>query len=155
MNIVGFTKHVINQCNILFPGAEWIDWGDPAGENKFSTKDGGWTSNAQLMREQGVAVQPSEQNPQARYNAVDDQLLVIDGVLIDPSCTRLINGFMGGYHYGEVGAGTGIYQDTPLKNRFSHIHDALQYVMVRLVENNRKKPKSGRWKRRNRGAMAI
>ena len=62
---------------------------------------------------------------------------------------------MGGYHYGEVGAGTGIYQYTPLKNRFSHIHDALQYVMVRLVENNRKKPKSGRWKRRNRGAMAI
>ena len=155
MNIVGFAKHVINQCNILFPGAEWLDWGDPAGENKFSTKDGGWTSNAQLMREQGVAVQPSEQNPQARYNAVDDQLLVIDGVLIDPGCTRLINGFMGGYHYGEVGAGTGIYQDKPLKNRFSHIHDALQYVMVRLVENNRKKPKSGRWKRRNRGAMAI
>ena len=155
MNIVQFTKYVVNECNIKFPGAEFTDWGDPAGENKFSTKDGGWTSNAQLMRDEGVDVQASEQNPSARYNAVDDQLLVIDGMLIDPSATRLVNGFMGGYHYKEVGQSSGIYMDTPEKNRFSHIHDALQYVMVRLVSNKKHKPKSGKWKRRNRGAMAV
>ena len=155
MNIVQFTKYVVNECNIKFPGAEFTDWGDPAGENKFSTKDGGWTSNAQLMRDEGVDVQASEQNPSARYNAVDDQLLVIDGMLIDPGATRLINGFMGGYHYKEVGQSSGIYMDTPEKNRFSHIHDALQYVMVRLVSNKKHKPKSGKWKRRNRGAMAV
>jgi hypothetical protein len=155
MNIVQFTKYVIGQCNILFGGAEFKDWGDPAGEAKYSTKDGGWTSNAILMREEGVDVQPSEQNPSARYNAVDDQLLVIDGALIDPSCVRLINGFMGGYHYPEVGAGTGIYMDKPSKNRFSHIQDALQYVMVRLVSNKKHKSKSGKWKRRNRSAMAV
>jgi hypothetical protein len=155
MNMVQFTKHAIHQCNMKFPGAEWLDWGDPAGENKFSTRDGGWTSNAQLMRDEGVDVQSSEQNPSARYNAVDDQLAIIDGFLIDPSCVRLINGFMGGYHYKEVGSNTGIYMDTPNKNRFSHIHDALQYAMVRLVSNTKHKPKKGKWKRRNRGAMAV
>jgi hypothetical protein len=156
MNIVQFTKWVINQCNMEFPGAEFKDWGDPAGENKFSKKDGGWTSNAILMREEGVDVRPSEQNPAARYNSIDDQLAIIDGTLIDPSCVRFINGFMGGYHYSEMGgAGTGIYSDTPVKNRFSHIHDAGQYVFVRLVTNNKHQPKSGKWKRRNRRAMAI
>ena len=30
------------------------------GENKFSTRDGGWTSNAQLMRDLGVEVLASE-----------------------------------------------------------------------------------------------
>ena len=155
MNIVQFTKYAVHQCNMAFPGAEWIDWGDPAGEQKYSTKEGGWTSNARLMRENGVEVKSSEQNPAARYNAVDDQLAIIDGLLIDPSCVRLINGFMGGYHYKEIGAGTGIYQDKPDKNRFSHIHDALQYAMVRIIGNNKRGTKGGKWKRRNRRAMAV
>lgn len=154
-NIVQFTKYVVGECNKLFPGAEWTDWADPAGEQKFSTKDGGWTSNKLLMEGEGVDAQASEQNPTARYNAVDDQLMIIDGFLMDPSCVRCTNGFMGGYHYAEVGAGTGIYQDTPVKNRFSHVQDALQYVLVRLVGNRKHLPKTGKWKRRNRRAMAV
>ncbi len=153
MGIVDFTKYVINQCNLLFPNAEWTDWGDPAGEAEYSTKKGGFTSNAKLMREEGVNVQPSEQNPDARYGSVDDQLAIIDGMLIDPSCTRLINGFLGGYHRKEIGQGTGIYAEHPEKNRFSHPHDALQYVMVRLTKNKGRKPKDGNWKRQNRSAM--
>ena len=155
MNIVQFTKYALNKCNVRFPGAEWVDYGDPAGEQRYSTKEGGWTSNAMLMREEGVEVQSSEQNPTARIDSVDDQLNIIDGILIDPSCVRLINGFMGGYHFKEVGSNTGVFMDAPNKNRFSHIHDALQYVMVRLLGNKKRKPKSGKWKRRNRGAMAI
>jgi hypothetical protein len=38
MGIVDFTKYVVNQCALLFPGAEFIDWGDPAGEAEYSTK---------------------------------------------------------------------------------------------------------------------
>ena len=55
-----------------------------------------------------------------------------NGLLVDPSCVRLVNGFLGGYCYKEVGS-TGIYSESPLKNRFSHPHDALQYVMTKLV----------------------
>jgi hypothetical protein len=155
MGIVDFTKYVVNQCNLKFPGAEFVDYADPAGENAFSNKKGGFTSNAILMAENGVDAEASEQNPDARYNAVDDQLAIIDGILIDPSCTRLINGFLGGYHRQEIGQGTGIYAENPVKNRFSHPHDALQYVMVRLVQNKKRKPKDGNWKRKNRSAMAI
>jgi hypothetical protein len=107
------------------------------------------------MRDEGVDVQPSEQNPDARYGAVDDQLAIIDGMLIDPSCTRLINGFLGGYHRKEIGQGTGIYAQEPVKNRFSHPHDALQYVMVRLVKNKVAGTTKKQWQRKKRSAMTV
>jgi len=107
--------------------AEYVDWGDPAGANKFSKAGGGFTSNAELMSEAcGIEVEPSEQNLTARIESVDQQLKRIDGILIDPSCIRLINGFLGGYCYPEIGS-TGVYGDKPIKNRFSHPQDALQY----------------------------
>jgi hypothetical protein len=153
MNIVHFAEHVVNQCNVLFPGANWTDYDDPAGWNKFSKKEGGFTSNAQLIQEAtGIQMIASEQNLTARLNAVDGQLALIDGMLIDPSCTRFINGFLGGYCYPQMGL-TGEYSDKIDKNRFSHIHDAAQYVSVRLVKQ--KSHKKTRRKRRRRNAMAV
>lgn len=134
MNIVDFAQHVVAVCNTEYPNTTWQDWDDPAGWNEYSTKDGGFTSNAKLICEStGIGLQPSEQNLTARINAVDSQLSLIDGVLIDPRCVRLLNGFLGGYCYPEIGT-TGAYRDKPEKNRFSHLHDALQYVMVRLTK---------------------
>lgn len=154
MGIVDFTKWVVAECNKLFPNAEWQDWGDPAGANKFSKKEGGFTSNALLMADEGVQVESSEQNLTARIQAVDGILARIDGCLIDPRCIRLLNGFLGGYHYKEI-MNTGEYFDDPEKTRFSHIHDAFQYVMVRLIGNKPKKRGSDKWKRRRRTAMSV
>jgi len=131
--IVDFTRRVVNECNMLFPGAEYIDWGDPAGAAKYSKREGGFTSNAKLMlSECGVDVKSSEQNLTARISSVQHQVNTIDGILIDPSCIRLINGFIGGYCYPEIGRNSGIFGDKPEKNRFSHPHDSLQYVLVKL-----------------------
>jgi len=103
----------------MFPNATYEDWGDPAGENRFSRRSGGFTSNAELMRDFGVDVKPSEQNWTARKESVEQQLRIIDGMLIDPRCIRLINGFIGGYCYPEIGS-SGSYRDRPMKNRWSH-----------------------------------
>lgn len=154
MGIVDFTKWVVAECNKFYPHADWVDYGDPAGEAKFSKKEGGFTSNAQLMAEEGVIVESSEQNFTARTQAVDGILARIDGCLIDPGCTRLLNGFLGGYHYKEIGT-SGEFFDDPEKNRFSHIHDAFQYVMVRLIGNKTKKRGSEKWKLRRRTAMSV
>jgi hypothetical protein len=62
--------------------------------------------------------------------------------MIDPSCRRLINGFLGGYCYPEIG-GTGYHRDSPEKNKFSHVHDALQYLMAPLLRNYRRKVDNG------------
>jgi len=133
-NIVDFTTRVLGDVRERYSKtANIIEWADPAGEAKFSTKEGGFTSNAKLMRDEcGSNPQSSEQNLQARIEGVEKLLRMEDGLLIDPSCTRLINGFLGGYCYPEIG-NTGTFSDKPDKNRFSHCHDALQYVAVRVA----------------------
>lgn len=132
--IVDFGKRVVMECNMLYPGAEYIDWDDPAGHNEYSKRDGGFTSNAQLMEDEcGIKTMPSDNNLTARLESVEQALKTIDGLLIDPSsCTRLVNGFLGGYCYKEIG-NTGMYHDKPEKNRFSHPHDALQYPVMKLL----------------------
>ncbi len=132
MGLVDFGEWVKTECNISYPGAKYQDWADPAGENEFSKKEGGFTSNAKLMREIGINVQPSEQNWTARKESLETELGRIDGILIDPGCTRLINGFIGGYHYPEVGK-TGTYAAKPEKNRFAHVVESLQYVVLKIV----------------------
>ena len=93
-----------------------------------------------MRNEAGVNLLKSEQNWEARRESVEFQLgRLVAGepaMLIDPSCHRLINGFIGGYCYPEVGT-TGMFRETPEKNKFSHIHDALQYLCVMLLRNVR------------------
>jgi hypothetical protein len=133
-----FTRWVVEECNKLYPGAKYIDYGDPAGANKFSKKEGGFTSNAQIMLDEGgVSVISAEQNLTARTQAVDAMLARRDGVLLDPSCKKLINGFIGGYHFPLIHSALhgNYYGDKPVKNKFSHIHDAFQYLMVSLFRS--------------------
>lgn len=135
LNIVSFTQNVVMECNNLFPGAQYTDWADPAGSNEYSTREGDFTSNAKLMRDAcQVKVMPSEQSLTARLNSVDEILLRRDGLLIDPSCLRLVNGFLGGYCYQEIGT-SGVFQEKPWKNRFSHVHDSLQYLLTKITKS--------------------
>ena len=135
MGIVDFTNYVVQQLNLAFPGAkDVIHWGDPAGNQRHSKAEGGFTSNAELMHDCGVDVAASEQNFQARVEAVDQQLGRIDGVLIHPSCTRLINGFLGDYCYPPNRSLQGEFLPNVLKNKYSHVHDSLQYLMVRIFK---------------------
>ncbi len=135
MGIVDFTSMVVAECNILYSNAEFVDFGDPAGANKYSQRAGGFTSNAKLMSEScGVNVLPSEQNWDARQQCVERALGRIDGLLFDQSCMKLINGFMGGYHFPEIGT-SGLFKDMPEKNKYSHVHDALQYVLLKMARS--------------------
>ena len=79
----------------------------------------------------GIKLIPSVQALDVRINCVDQMLKMRDGILIDPSCTGLINGFHGGYVYEEnPRMGISAFKEDPKKNPFSHIHDALQYLVV-------------------------
>ena len=52
------------------------------------------------------------------------------GVLIDPSCKILLRGFDGGYCYRRINVIGDKYDEKPDKNKYSHIHDALQYMFL-------------------------
>jgi len=129
--IVDFTKRVVADSEISFPGAEFLDYGDPAGGAQFSKRGGGFTSNHELMAECGVIVIPGESNQTARIQSIDQALLLRDGMLIDPSCVRIIGGFDGGYCYAEIGM-TGEYSDKPMKNKYSHPADAMQHTFGKI-----------------------
>ena len=63
--------------------------------------------------------------------------------LVDRRCPSLIKGFESGYAYKRIQASGERYDDRPEKNMYSHIHDALQYLLIgagegRSLMNNQK-----------------
>lgn len=54
----------------------------------------------------------------------------LPGVLLSPRCRVLRKGFNSHYRYRRVQVAGGRYDDKPDKNPWSHVHDALQYVML-------------------------
>lgn len=121
----------------LHPGCTFVDYADPAGRNRDSSKQ----SPADYIRakadEYGLDIFLIDgiQTFKVRREAVASRLTkVINGepaLLIDPSCTRTIDGFDGGYAFEEIG-NSGTFKTTPIKNEYSHIHDSIQYPATRL-----------------------
>ena len=51
-------------------------------------------------------------------------------------CPVLRKGFVNGYHFKRLSvSGDERYQDKPNKNRFSHIHDATQYILMQFASS--------------------
>ncbi len=135
IGITDFGEMVTLWCNQTFGSSlKYRDIGDPAGKNRDSNK----MSPALYLARQGIHIEDGIQTYKIRREAVAGRLSkMINGqpaMLIDPWCTQLIEGFDGGYAFAEIGK-SGIYSDEPMKNEFSHIHDAVQYPATRLFLN--------------------
>lgn len=106
---------------------------DPAGTAESQTDE---QSCLQVLNEIGIQTYPAPTNKiEPRLQAVRDFLTrMIDGkpgFLMSKSCKVLRKGFCGGYKYQRVRvAGDERYKDKPDKNRYSHPHDALQYLCL-------------------------
>ena len=107
----------------------YIDIVDPQG---FARRDTDERSCTSIMRDSALHAKPIPgiQNVDKRRAAVVSYLHRNDRgapcFLVDPDCEVLIGGFDGGYHYAYARAG--VLRDRPEKNRFSHVHDACQYI---------------------------
>ena len=66
--------------------------------------------------------------------------------MLDNRCLNLKKGFNGGYYYRRLQTSGNRYDEKPFKNRYSHVHDALQYMMMgagegkQLISGKSKKP---------------
>lgn len=133
MGIDRFTDDVLLHCAQHYPGAQFIDYGDPAGESRSQTDE---RTCFEIMRAKGIRIEPGEQTLTIRIESVQKPLrtLASDGpaLLLHPSCKALRKGFMGGYQMRRIKTSNEKYADEPEKNRYSHPHDALQYVATRL-----------------------
>lgn len=144
LNTETFMPIVISFCNASYGESfHYIDIIDPSAMWD-STRARNDSACADVMRELGLKPVPAPTNdPKKRIGAVIKLLRTLgsDGkpnLQINPNCTMIIKGMAGGYHYPEK-ATQSRKQDQPVKNLFSHIADALQYVAVRLESYERDK----------------
>ena len=128
-----FSDAVIDFSNRTFPGFSFIDVGDPAGRARAATDEKSCYDILRAKRRICRAAPTNALIP--RLESVKRRLIrSAKGnplLIIDPRCSRLIDGFSGGYKFKERGS-TGTMQDSPEKDKYSHVHDALQYVALQL-----------------------
>tara|TARA_R100000808_G_scaffold3230_1_gene11625 strand:- start:8546 stop:10081 length:1536 start_codon:yes stop_codon:yes gene_type:complete len=116
----------------LTEGAKFLIYGDPAGDHRAQTDE---NTPFRIFRAEGLIARKAPTNdPDIRIEAVETVLnRMIDGqpgILIDPRCVVLKQGFNGGYNFPSVAGTIDQYQERPAKNKASHPHDALQYLML-------------------------
>lgn len=132
MGIVKFTEVLRQELTTRYPTNEIIIFGDPAGDFRAQTDE---STPFQILRGAGLNARPAPSNDVSlRLESVSAPLgRMVDGqsgLLVDFRCRQLIKGFEGGYQYKRINVSGERYDDKPEKNHFSHIHDALQYLML-------------------------
>lgn len=109
--------------------------GDPAGAIRAQTDT---RTCFMELAECGIPTEPADTNDwiPRRESVAYFLTRMIDGgpgLLLDPRCTTLRKGFNGRYRYERMKvAGSARYRDRPVKDQFSHPHDALQYLCMRV-----------------------
>lgn len=127
------TDAVIPTLNRLFRGMPIASWGDPAGVQASQADE---QTCIGMLGNLGITTSPAPTNDFIpRRQAVLDRLTrMVDGkpaIILDPSCTMLRKGFLGGYKFERVQvSGEERYREMPCKNMYSHIHDSLQYACL-------------------------
>lgn len=104
---------------------------DPNGFNRSQEDD--TKTCARAMRAAGFKkIAPGPVDWESRRSAVENFLVQTSkqgpGIIISESCQVLVEGFSGGYRYPEKAIEIEPTKITPLKNKFSHPHDGLQYL---------------------------
>lgn len=132
MGIVRFAELLRQEIATRFGNQEVHIFGDPAGDFRAQTDE---STPFQILRGAGLRALPAPSNSvDLRLESVSASLnKMVDGkpaFLVDRRCPSLIKGFEGGYQYKRMEVSGERYADKPDKNMYSHIHDALQYLML-------------------------
>lgn len=128
-----FSDEVLLHSIEHFPGMEFLDVGDPAGAAGAQTDA---RSCFDVMRAKGIEIYPGEITLKIRLESMKRPLnTMIDGgpgMVVDPKCKDLRKGFQGGYCYRRMQISGERFSLVPDKNRYSHPHDAAQYIAAYL-----------------------
>ena len=121
--------------NRMFPNCRMMVSADPATKQRAQTDEA--TVAKVVAQELGVRVVPASSNSlAARLGAVDGFLTLLTeagpALLVDPSCKNTIVGFQAGYRYAINRKG--VKDDSPEKNSYSHLADAIQYGCMAFVD---------------------
>lgn len=123
-----------------YQGHDLYVYGDPAGEQRAQTDE---RTPFDILTAAGIEAVPAPTNDfTIRREAVAAQLssLAMDGrpvLRLNPACRVLRKAMGGGYSYRRLQVvGDERYHDKPDKSRFSHVAEALQYLLVGAGEGD-------------------
>lgn len=117
-----FIEYILGECEDLFPDVRvWRDIVDPTAFNKTITHT---FSPARLFQDHGLRPIGGETtNMDVRIADVEDWLVMQPGLIIDPSCSIVIDGFAGGYVFKKEGMSS--VPDN--QSGYAHIQTSIQY----------------------------
>lgn len=123
----------------IYHGMRLISRGDPAGMIRAQTDE---RTCYMELQEVGIASEPADTNdfiPRRESVAFFLNRMAggEPGFLLSPDCRTLRKGFIGGYRYERLKVAGERYRDRPIKDRFSHPHDALQYLCLAAREGGK------------------
>tara|TARA_A100001011_G_C14310181_1_gene845157 strand:+ start:70 stop:1590 length:1521 start_codon:yes stop_codon:yes gene_type:complete len=132
MGVTRFAELLKHEIAKNYKGLDLEIYGDPAGDFRSQTDE---TTPFQILRHMGIRAVPAPSNDVSlRIEAVEAALTRMvegkAGFLLNYNCVNLKKGFNGGYHYRRLQTSGDRYDEKPMKNKYSHIHDALQYMML-------------------------
>ena len=115
-----------------YPGFKVEGWGDPAGDDMGQNDD---RTPIQIINKAGIKIRPGiTQDPFIRVESVRVPLTRLyegePALRITPKAQMLRKAMAGGYHYRRIQAAGATRHDVkPNKNEYSHVSDALQYLL--------------------------
>lgn len=141
LGAVRFAESASAYIRRLYPDRHIAGYGDPAGEQRSSTDE---RTPFDVVNGQGIPISPAPTNDfTLRREAVGRALtrLTLMGrpaLVIHPRCKVLRKAMNGGYCFRRISAsGQERFRDVPDKNSFSHVAEALQYLMVGEGQDSR------------------
>lgn len=138
MGITRFSEQLNAKIQADYAGYSFKIYGDPAGDQRAQTDE---RTPFMILRANGLEASPARTNDfNLRREAVATPLMrIIDGkpgLAIHPRCRQLRKGMAGKYCYRRVQIiGDDRYHDKPDKGPYSHVCEALQYVMLEFGSN--------------------
>lgn len=126
-------EYLAPTINERYRGCRMEGFGDPAGLGRSPLDK---RTPFMLINQAGIACRPARTNDWIpRRDAVASFLMRRQGFTLSPRCKVLREGFNRGYRYGVIQT-TGTFRNRPEKNKFSHPHDALQYLALGMKHAN-------------------
>ena len=139
-----FGPQVLQLSNEWYPGVEWTDYADPAGWSKSQTDE---KTCVQILGKLDIHCRKGPMTWTARRDAMYQALKDAPGgspkLMLSPDCTMLIEGFEGAYQFEEIGD-TGRYKEVVEKNSWSHVMNALEYMVGGIYGKGERQRDGGR-----------
>lgn len=127
--IMKFGKRIREYCITRYPGAYYVDVGDPAGEQLSDKSE---KTSVQILEGIGIYVRSRKQPRKQGAEIIRQKLpLRVDGkpgLIVHPKLTNVIDGFKGGLHYPEVKEGQPQKEFYEKDGFYDHIFDAARYL---------------------------